>query len=175
MFLSLNELSFIFQSSTATAGKLLFRCLSAHLHLGLFDELGNLLDSHKFGISLVGGENPVSMAILERELIRLKGEAVHERYNVQEMLGKQMDKNSAFTFIDLSRHHSECSRTDLVEVRSCPVSERGGRLFANRVERCIESTWLCQGLLRRLCAEASRAGHVAGDGTAVCQRGQPNR
>jgi hypothetical protein len=124
VFLSLNELSFILQSSKATAGKILFRCLSTHLHLGLFDEVSDILASHKFGVDLVGGENLVSMAILERELIRLKDEAVYERYNIQEVLRQQLDKNSAFTFIDLSRHHAECNRTDLFEVRSCPVSER---------------------------------------------------
>jgi hypothetical protein len=122
VLLSLNELSHLIGSPTATAGKLLFRCLSAHLHLGLFDKVESLLKSHKFGVGLVGGDNPTTMAILERELLRLKDESTKGRYDLQGMLHEQVANKPQLMFIDLPHYHAECIRNDLFEVRPCQVS-----------------------------------------------------
>jgi hypothetical protein len=122
VLLSLNELSHLIGSPTATAGKLLFRCLSAHLHLGLFDKVESLLKSHKFGVGLVGGDNPTTMAILERELLRLKDESTKGRYDLQGMLHEQVANKPQLMFIDLPHYHAECTRNDLFEVRPCEVS-----------------------------------------------------
>jgi len=123
ILLAFNELSHILESPKTTTGKLLFRCLSAHLYLGLFDKVETLLKSHKFGVGLTGGENPASMAILERELIRLKDEAIQGRYDVQEILHKQINNKLQMMFIDLPHHHAECHRNDLFEVRPCQVND----------------------------------------------------
>lgn len=128
--LSFNEFSPVFASNKLTTGKLLFRCLNAHLQLGLYDRVETLLKSHKFGIGLSGGENPASMAILERELIRLKNESTHHRYDLHEMLAEQMNKKPPLMFIDLSHHHAEYQRKDVFEIRPCedrgyPKGSRG--------------------------------------------------
>lgn len=115
--LTFNEFSPVFASNKLTTGKLLFRCLNAHLQLGLYDRVETLLKSHKFGIGLSGGENPASMAILERELLRLKNESIYHRYDLHEMLAEQVNKKPSTMFIDLSHHHAECQRKDLFEIR----------------------------------------------------------
>jgi hypothetical protein len=48
------------------------------------------------------------MAILERELIRLRDESTKGRYNLQGML---------------HHHHAECHRNDLIEIRLCQVND----------------------------------------------------
>ncbi|CAF1262277.1 unnamed protein product [Adineta steineri] len=123
ILLAFNELTHILESPKATTSKLLFRCLSAHLYLGLFDKVEGLLKSHKFGVGLTGGENPASMAILERELIRLRDEGTKGRYDIQGMLNKQINNKSHMMFIDLPHHHAECQRNDLFEVRLCQADE----------------------------------------------------
>lgn len=121
--LSFNEFSPVFGSNKLTTSKLLFRCLNAHLQLGLYDRVEGLLKSHKFGVALAGGENPASMAILERELVRLKNESNTGRYDLQEMLNEQVKKKAQAMFVDLSHHHAECQREDLFEVRACSDEE----------------------------------------------------
>ena len=127
VLLSLDELTAVLESSQTTTGKLLFRCLSAHLHLGLFDKAETLLKSHQLGLSFVGGENSASIAILERELIRLKDESTRGRYDLQGMLKEQIlintHEKSPLLFIDLPHYHAECHRNDLFEMRPCTVSE----------------------------------------------------
>ena len=128
VLLSMDELSHVLESPKTTAGKLLFRCLSAHLQLGLFDKVETLLKSHQFGLNFVAGENSASMAILERELIRLRDESNRGRYDLQGILREQVAFNnvekSPLMFIDLPHHHAECHRNDLFEVRPCTVSDR---------------------------------------------------
>ncbi len=123
ILLSFNELSHLLESPTATAGKLLFRCLSAHLHLGLYDKVESLLNSHKHGVGIYGGENPASMAILERELMRLRDESTKGRYNLQGLLHEQINNKTQMMFIDLPHHHAECQRNDLIEIRPCQVNQ----------------------------------------------------
>ncbi|CAF0825830.1 unnamed protein product [Rotaria sordida] len=127
ILLSINELSHVLESPKTTAGKLLFRCLSAHLHLGLFDKVESLIKSHKFNIGLRNGENLAAITILERELIRLRDENIKGRYDLQGMLYEQISihKNDKppLMFIDLSHYHAECNRNDLFEVRSCRPEE----------------------------------------------------
>jgi hypothetical protein len=81
------------------------------------------LNSHKFGVGICGGENPASMAILERELIRLRDESTKGRYNLQGMLHEQINNKSQMMFIDLPHHHAECHRNDLIEIRLCQVND----------------------------------------------------
>ena len=128
--LSFNEFSPVFASNKLTTGKLLFRCLNAHLQLGLYERVETLLKSHKFGIGLSGGENPASMTILERELIRLKNESHQGRYDLHEMLAEQVNKKLPAMFIDLSHHHAECQRKDLFDVRRCPDDECNERGYS---------------------------------------------
>ncbi len=123
IILSLNEFSHILESPKLTTGKLLFRCLNAHLQLGLYDKVENLLKSHQFGVGLSGGESPASMAILERELIRLREESTRGRYDLQEMFNEQVNQKSHLMFIDLPHHHAECQRNDLFEIRPCHEDE----------------------------------------------------
>lgn len=121
----MDELSHILESPKATAGKLIFRYLSAHLHLGLFEKVESLIKSHKFAVSLTNGENLASMTILERELTRLRDESLKGRYDLQGMLNEQMsiqrNEKPPLMFIDLSHHHAECNRNDLFEIRPCRV------------------------------------------------------
>jgi hypothetical protein len=123
ILLSFNEFSHILESPKITTGKLLFRCLNAHLQLGLYDEVESLLKSHRFSVELSGEENPASMAILERELIRLKNESNKGKYDLQEILNEQINNKSQIMFIDLSHHHAECQRHDLFEIRPCQQDE----------------------------------------------------
>ncbi|UJR08118.1 hypothetical protein I4U23_012395 [Adineta vaga] len=131
ILLAFNELTHILELPKATTGKLLFRCLSAHLYLGLFDKVEGLLKSHKFGLGLSGGENLTTMAILERELIRLRDENTKGRYDLQGMLQKQMKNKTQLMFIDLPNHHAECHRNDLFEVRLCQTEERTKNGYPN--------------------------------------------
>ncbi|CAF0988554.1 unnamed protein product [Adineta ricciae] len=126
ILLAFNELTHILELPKATTGKLLFRCLSAHLYLGLFDKVEGLLKSHKFGVGLSGGENLTTMAILERELIRLRDENTKGRYDLQGMLHKQITNKSPLMFIDLPNHHAECHRNDLFEVRASEELTKNG-------------------------------------------------
>jgi hypothetical protein len=123
ILLSIDELSHVLESPKTTASKLLFRCLSAHLHLGLFDKVESLIKSHQFATGLANGENLASLIILERELARLRDESTKGRYDLQGMLREQIinDKPSLM-FIDLPHYHAECNRNDLFEVRPCRVS-----------------------------------------------------
>ena len=123
ILLSFNELSHILDTPSATSGKLLFRCLSAHLYLGLYEKVDGLLHSHKLGLGVSGGETPASMAILERELIRLRDEAKKGRYNLQGMLHEQVNQKTPMMFVDLPHHHAEYHRNDLFEVRPCRVKD----------------------------------------------------
>ncbi|CAF2428321.1 unnamed protein product [Rotaria sp. Silwood2] len=127
ILLSINELSHVLESPKTTAGKLLFRCLSAHLHLGLFDKVESLIKSHKFNIGLTNGENLAALTILEKELTRLRDENTKGRYDLQGMLCEQMSihkkDKSPLMFIDLSHYHAECNRNDLFEVRPCRPEE----------------------------------------------------
>ena len=126
VLLSIDELSHVIESAGTTAGKLLFRCLSAHLQLGLFDKVESLIKSHKFGMVLTIGDSSASMAILERELNRLRDEDTRGRYDLQGILREQLAINAAHklpsTFIDLPHYHAEGHRGDLFEIRPCQVS-----------------------------------------------------
>ncbi|CAF4213726.1 unnamed protein product, partial [Rotaria sordida] len=130
ILLSLHELSHFLESPTATAGKLLFRCLNAHLYLGLYDKVESLLKSHKIGVGLCGGENPVTMTTLENELIRLKDEATKGQYDLQGMLYEQINNKSQM-FIDLSHHHAKYHRNDLFEIRLCQTDELNKNQYRN--------------------------------------------
>ncbi|CAF1930772.1 unnamed protein product [Rotaria magnacalcarata] len=127
ILLSINELSNVLASPKTTAGKLLFRCLSAHLHLGLFDKVESLIKSHKLTIGSTSGENVTAITLLERELARLRDENIKERYDLQGMLGEQIsfhkNEKPSLMFIDLSHYHVECNRNDLFEVRQCLAEE----------------------------------------------------
>jgi hypothetical protein len=131
VLLSIDELSNVLESPKTTAGKLLFRCLSAHLHLGLFDKVESLIKSHKFGTGIPIGENSASIAILERELARLRDEDIKGRYDLQGMLREQIaihgNDKPPIMFIDLPHYHAECNRNDLFQVRLCSVSNRQKR------------------------------------------------
>jgi hypothetical protein len=133
VLLSIDELSNVLESPKTTAGKLLFRCLSAHLHLGLFDKVESLIKSHKFGAGLANGENLASIAILERELARLRDENTKGRYDLQGILREQIsihaNEKPSLMFIDLPHYHAECNRNDLFEVRPCRVSELFSVIF----------------------------------------------
>jgi len=126
VLLSIDELTNVLESPKTTAGKLLFRCLSAHLHLGLFDKVESLIKSHQFGAGLLNGENLASITILERELARLRDENTKGRYDLQGMLREQIaihaNEKPSLMFIDLPHYHAECNRNDLFEVRPCRVS-----------------------------------------------------
>ncbi|CAF2742870.1 unnamed protein product [Rotaria sp. Silwood2] len=130
ILLSFHELSRFLESPAATAGKLIFRCLSAHLYLGLYDKVESLLKSHKFGMGLCGGENPAVMATLENELIRLKNEATNGQYDLQGMLYEQINNKSQM-FIDLSHHHAKYYRDDLFEIRLCQTEELNKNRYQN--------------------------------------------
>ena len=125
IFLSIDDLSYILESPKITAGKLLFRCLSAHLHLGLFDDVEGLLQSRQFGANLLDGENSASVAILERESQRLQEEITKQRYDICGMLREQTlihtNDKLPLMFIDLPHYHSECQRNDLFQIRPCRV------------------------------------------------------
>ena len=124
--LSMDELSHVLESPTTTTRKLLFRSLSAHLHLGLFDKVESLIKLHQFGAVLINGENLTSIAILERELTRLRDENTKGRYDLQGMLREQSTMHAneklPLMFIDLPHYHREYHRNDLFEVRPCRVS-----------------------------------------------------
>ncbi|CAF3732153.1 unnamed protein product [Rotaria sp. Silwood1] len=122
ILLSFHELSRFLESPTATTGKLIFRCLNAHLYLGLYDKVESLLKSHKFGVSLYGGENSLAIDTLEKELIRLKDEATIGRYDLQKIIYEQINNKSQM-FIDLSHHHANYNRNDLFEIRLCQTEE----------------------------------------------------
>ncbi|CAF0848954.1 unnamed protein product [Adineta steineri] len=127
ILLSIDELSHVFESPKTTAGKLLYRCLSAHLYLGLFDKVESLIKSHKFGTNVINGQVLASIGILERELIRLRDESIKGKYDIQGMLREQIaiNKNDkpSIIFIDLPHYHSECNRNDLFEIRPCQPEE----------------------------------------------------
>lgn len=127
VLISMDQLSNLAEIFKNTTGKLLFRHLSAYLHLGLFDQAENLLKSDQFALIFLGRENSGSRDIVERELFRLKDEATRGRYDLQGMLREQIlinsHEKSQSMFIDLHHHHSECHRDDLFEVRPCSVSE----------------------------------------------------
>ncbi|CAF3437680.1 unnamed protein product [Rotaria sp. Silwood1] len=127
ILVSINELSHVLESPKTTASKLLFRCLSAHLHLGLFDKVESLIKSHKFSIGLINGENLAAISILERELTRLRDENIKGRYDLQGILSEQVlihkNEKTPLMFIDLSHYHAECNRNDLFEVRPCRPEE----------------------------------------------------
>jgi len=63
------------------------------------------------------------MAILERELIRLRNESNKGQYDLQEMLNEQVNNKLQKIFIDLPHHHAECQRNDLFQVRLCQEDE----------------------------------------------------
>ncbi|CAM4877115.1 unnamed protein product [Rotaria socialis] len=120
---SFHGLSHFLESPAAATSKLIFRCISAHLYLGLFDKVEMLLKSHRFGVGLCGKENPASMATLENEVIRLKVEATRGRYDLQEMLDEQVTSKSQMMFVDLYHHHAKYERNDLFEIRPCQTHE----------------------------------------------------
>lgn len=119
--MSLNELSHSLKSPTAATKKLLFRFLNAHLYLGLFDKVENLLNSQIVTTSLSGVENVLSITTLENDLNRLRDESRKGQYNLQGMLHEHTD-NKIQMFADLSHHHATCSRNDLFEIRPCQVN-----------------------------------------------------
>ncbi|CAF1570952.1 unnamed protein product [Adineta ricciae] len=127
ILLSFDDFSRTFEQSKGTISKLLFRCLTAYLHLGLYDKVKNLLQSSKFRDGLNYDDNSTSLIVLERELNRLRDESLGGKYDIQGMLHEQMAINksekSPLVFIDLPHHHAECQRTDLFEIRPCQTDE----------------------------------------------------
>ncbi|UJR38207.1 hypothetical protein I4U23_030880 [Adineta vaga] len=123
ILLSLDDFSRVLEPSKTTTSKLFFRCLSAHLHLGLYDKVESLIKSPKFN----DGENSTSMIILERELNRLRDEKMKVKYDIQGMLREQIaidkQEKSPMMFIDLPHYHAECHRNDLCEIRPCQAEE----------------------------------------------------
>lgn len=160
ILLSINELKNILESPKTTAGKLLFRCLSAQLHLDLFGEVEKLLKAHKFTDGSVSGDNLASIAILERELIRLRNESIKGKYDLQGMLREQIlfqtNEKSSLMFIDLPHYHAECDRNDLFQVRPCQVSFKFSQHFFlkfNNLVRRINKKWISKKFIWCLCIE----------------------
>ena len=100
--------------------KLLFRYLNAHLYLGLYDKVANLLKTHKIDIETCNEDYSTSMTLLENELIRLRHETTMGQYDIQVMLHEQIN-NKPQIFIDLSHYHAKYRRDDLFKIRPCQV------------------------------------------------------